>query len=89
METAPASGRAATAAPPAAGGGIVHHHVHHPAFKLGAFQCVDSDGGGVVIELDDGEAACTARTVPRDPQRPDLAERRKQGLQIAGGGVRR
>lgn len=68
---------------------MVHHHVHDPAFEFGALQGVNSNGRGVVVELDDGEAACTARTVPRDPQRPDLAERRKEGLQIARGSVRR
>jgi hypothetical protein len=53
---------------------VVYHYVHYPAFELGALQRVNGDSRGVVIEFDDGEAACTARTVPRDPQRPDLAE---------------
>jgi len=71
---APTGRHSAAAVPPATGRRVVYHYVHYPAFELGALQRVNGDSRGVVIEFDDGEAACTARTVPRDPQRPDLAE---------------
>jgi len=79
----------AAAVPPPAGRRLVHHHVHYPPLELGALQCVHGESSSVVVEFDDGEAARTARTIPRDPQRPDLPEGREEGLQVAGASVRR
>ncbi len=44
---------------------------------------------GAIVELDDGETARTARTIPRDSQGLDLPERREERLKVAGGSVRR
>ncbi len=67
-------------APPAAGRRVIYHYVHKPTFQFRALERVNRCSRGAIVELDDGEAACTAGPIPRDSQGLYLAKRREESL---------